>query len=401
MRNKFKKYGYGSLLTSTLFGLLSFESLADNTSESHLKNEWTKLTVEELRIPTAEKEFPNVVNSLNDRTKVFERQINQARNLTALTQLIIRHGNGLWQDSVKSLNQLNDFDDRALYWSRLKMTKALRTSPAFLILLPMQQQQLLWKFELISRGQQDVKFNKNADKKILITGFDPFFLDKNIDQSNPSGVTALALDDLFISRDGQSAEIESLMIPVRFADFDQGMIEQLLTPYFDKVDMIVTISMGRKNFDLERFPGLRRSAKAPGNLNVFTGATSKKPLLPLLDKKPLMGPEFVEFSLPVTAMQKATGDYQINDNHQVTTLTKTYQPITLSELTKAISVQGSGGGYLSNEISYRSILLRDKFNPVLPVGHIHTPRIKAFEPQTSAKIVKQIKQMLTHAINNI
>jgi len=401
IRNKFKLKPNNSFSKTLFIGLLSLSSLTTFANSTDLTNNWTKSTVEELRISAAEKKLPRVVELLSKRTTEFSQQVNKALNLTALTQVIILHGNGLWQDSVKLLNQRNDFDDRSLYWSRLKMTKALRTAPAFINLLTMQQQQLLWKFELLSRGQQDIKFNKNADKKILITGFDPFFLDKNIDQSNPSGVTALALDDLFISNDGQSAEIESLIVPVRFADFDQGMIEQLLTPYFSQVDMIITISMGRKDFDLERFPGLRRSANAPGNLNIYTGANSQKPLIPLLNNKPLAGPEFVEFSLPVTAMQKAIGDYKINDNHKITTMEKTFEPVVLSELAQEISVQGSGGGYLSNEISYRSILLRNKYNSQLPVGHIHTPRIKAFEPKTSAKIVKQIKQMLTQAIKDI
>lgn len=359
------------------------------------------LTIEEQRIEKAQLHMPNIFKSLANRVKQYKLQINQARNLTALTQLTIRHSTELWKDGVKSFDQAGKFDDRSLYWARLQLSKALRLSPAFQSLLPMQQQNLLWQLELLSRGKNDVKFDKGADKKILITGFDPFFLDRNIDQSNPSGVTALALDDLMISRDGKSAEIESLIIPVRFADFDKGMIETLLAPYYDKVDMIVTISMGRDDFDLERFPGLRRSAKAPDNINVYTGANSEKPLKPILFGKNLPDEEFVEFSLPVAMMKKASGNYKINDNHMVTTLTKKFSPETLRELAGHISVQGSGGGYLSNEISYRSIVLRNEKNPVLPVGHIHTPRIKAYQPKISENIVTQIKQMLTHAISGI
>ncbi len=371
------------------------------TAKAKASDSFTQLTIEELRITKAQNAMPKVFKTLTKRVEQFDLQVNQARNLTALTQLIIRHGNELWKDAAKSFKQLHNFDDRSLYWARLQMTKALRLSPAFEQLLPMQQQELMWKFELISRGQKDIKFNQNADKKILITGFDPFYLDRHIDQSNPSGVAALALDDLLISKDGQSAEIETLIIPVRFADFDQGMIEELLLPYYKKVDMIVTISMGRNDFDLDRFPGLRRSAKAPGNLNVYTGASSTNPLKPLFKGKDLPGPEFVEFSLPVFAMKKAIGDFKINDNGKVSTLNNTFVAKSLTELAKQTSVQGSGGGYLSNEISYRSILLREQYNPVLPVGHIHTPRIKAFEPKTSEKIIKQIKRMFTHAIPSI
>lgn len=361
----------------------------------------SKLTIEELRINKAKQYMPSVFKPLSERVEKFKLQINQARNLTALTQLIIRHSDGIWKDGVKSFDEISKYDDRSLYWARLQMSKALRLSSAYQNLLPTQQQNLLWQLELLSRGKNDIKFDKKTDKKILITGFDPFYLDRNIDQSNPSGVTALALDDLVIRRDGISAEIETLIVPVRFADFDQGIIEALLSPYYNKVDMIVTISMGRKDFDLERFPGLRRSAKAPDNLNVFSGATNRNPLIPLINGKELPGSEFVEFSLPAKAMKKALGHYKINDNRSVTTTEKSYTAQTLNELKKQTSVAGSGGGYLSNEISYRSILLRDKKNPVLPVGHIHTPRIKAYQPDVSEKIIKQIKQMLTHSISSI
>ena len=361
----------------------------------------TLLTVEELRIDKAKQTMPAIFKPLANRVKQYQTQINQARNLTALTQLTLRHSSALWQEGVKSFDQVGQYDDRSLYWARLQMSKALRLSPAYKSLLPMQQQSLLWQLELLSRGKSDVKFDKDTDKKILITGFDPFFLDRNIDQSNPSGVAALALDDLVISRDGKSAEIETLIVPVRFADFDKGMIETLLAPYYNKVDMIITISMGRENFDLEHFPGLRRSAKAPDNLNVYTGANNESPLKPKFIGKNLPKAEFVEFSLPISAMKKAVGKYKINDNRTVTTLTKKFTPQSLNELNGHVSVQGSGGGYLSNEVSYRSIVLRNEINPVLPVGHIHTPRIKAYQPKASEDIVKQIKQMLNHAINAI
>jgi pyrrolidone-carboxylate peptidase len=359
------------------------------------------LSVEENRIDKAKQAMPAIFSPFAAELKSFAKQINMAENLTALTQHVLRYGTILWQNSVVQFKESGDFDDRVLYWSRLEMSKLVKLSPVYLSLLPTQQQDILWKLELLTRGQQDIKFDKGTNKKILITGFDPFFLDRNIDQSNPSGVAALALDDLVINFEGNSAEIETLIVPVRFADFDQGMIEELLAPYYDQVDMIVTISMGRENFDLERFPGLRRSAKAPDNDNIYTGADQKTPLVPLLNGKPLTSPEFVEFSLPVTAMQKAVGHYKINDNKNIATLSGKRTAKTITELAAETSVQGSGGGYLSNEISYRSIVLRNQLNANLPVGHIHTPRIKAFEPTTSKKIVRQIKQMLSFALTEI
>jgi pyrrolidone-carboxylate peptidase len=345
--------------------------------------------------------MPDVALRLSARVDEFTQQVNQATNYTVLTQLVIRHGTGLWLDAKTSFNQLNDVDDRPLYWARIQMSKALRSSKTFAELFSNQQEKLLWSLELISRGQMDIKFDKNTDKKILLTGFDPFFLDKHIDQSNPSGVVALSLDDIVVSMEGQTAEIEVLIVPVRFADFDQGMIEELLKPYIaDKsVDMVLTVSMGRENFDLERYPALRRSANAPDNLNILTGATKSNPLVPKLHNTELRGPEFVEFSLPISSMLKGSGKYQVNDNRKVSTLSGgTFNGQALVDLIKQTSVSGSGGGYLSNEISYRSILLRDQFNLTLPVGHIHTPRIKAYDQQALTDIINQTKNIITQGV---
>lgn len=363
---------------------------------------FSTITVEEARIAKAINTMPNVAERLAERVKIFKQQINQDSNYTVLTQLVLRHAPALWQDAKISYRKSADLDDRPLYWSRLQMTKALRTSKGFVKLFPNQQQKLLSTFELLSRGQADVKFDKRAEKKILLTGFDPFFLDRHIDQSNPSGVVALSLDDIVLSIDGKTAEVEVLIVPVRFADFDQGMIEELLSPYIanKNVDMVVTVSMGRENFDLERYPALRRSAKAPDNLNIYTGASKQTPLVPLLKSEVLNGPEFVEFSLPVTAMKKGAGKYKVNDNRQVSTLAKSerFSAQSLAEIINQTSVSGSGGGYLSNEISYRSIVLRNKYNPSLPVGHIHTPRIKSFNQQALTDIVNQTKNIITQGV---
>lgn len=365
-------------------------------------SELSTVTVEEARIAKAESTMPDITERLAVRVNLFKKQISQDNNYTVLTQLVLRHAPALWRDAKTSYRKLADLDDRALYWSRLKMTQALRTSKGFAKLFPNQQQKLLSTFELLSRGQQDIKFDKNTSKKILLTGFDPFFLDRHIDQSNPSGVVALSLDDIVLSIDGQTAEVEALIVPVRFADFDQGMIEELLSPYIagKDVDMVVTVSMGRENFDLERYPALRRSAKAPDNLNVYTGASKQTPLSPKLKSEQLKGPEFVEFSLPVVAMQKGAGPYKVNDNRNVSTLVnpETFAAQSLLEIINQTSVSGSGGGYLSNEISYRSILLRNKYNPLLPVGHIHTPRIKSFDQQALLNIVTQTKNIITQGV---
>lgn len=379
-----------------LSALAAALTLAPNFLEAKAQ---TYLSIEESRIDKAQQELPEMTELFAATLAMFEQALTNANTPAILQTTVSQYGNTLWQEAVTYLQSNNTFDDRPLYWARLQMAKLLRANPIFRELSDPVQADFMRNLEFASRGDNEVEYKQQELKKILVTGFDPFFLDRNIAQSNPSGIAAMYLDGKILEIGGEKAEVQALMIPVRFADFDQGMIEQMLSQRMTQVDMVATISMGRTDFDIERFPGLRRSSKAPGNLNIFTGATSKNPLKPFLHGAALTTPEFVQFSLPVKAMQKSKGPYQVIDNHKVETLAKgKIEPKSLAELKGEISVQGSGGGYLSNEISYRSIVLRNELNPDLPVGHIHTPRIKEWKQDEVKNIVLQIEDMLRHSI---
>jgi pyrrolidone-carboxylate peptidase len=355
--------------------------------------------VEELRVPLAIKAMPQVVERYQGISESLSNKLLSESNELTMTQMVANEGQRLWQQAVRDV-QSGNTDDRTLYWSRLIMRTSLKTQPAGFNMASWQREILVSAIEKSSRGFSDIDFKPDSRIKILLTGFDPFFLDKDIGQSNPSGVTALALDGYTFNVNGKKAQIETVMIPVRFADFDNGMIESLLTPIYrdNSVDMIFTVSMGREQFDIERFPSRNRTAAAPDNLNVLTGASTTKPIAPLLNNKSLNGPEFVEFSLPVAAMQQVKGKWAVNDNHQVSTVSDgQFDAKSLNELQNVISVEGSGGGYLSNEISYRSILLMQQFNRNLPVGHIHTPKVKGHDAEVEYQIVEQIKAMVAAA----
>lgn len=366
-------------------------------------------TIEELRLPQAQRELPAQANRYQKQLLEFNERLtglsaaghdNDADD-QAWVDLVEESGSQLWLSAVNDLQQQQDNDDRPLYWARLQFSRDLRAFASSHDWSANRLQRLLKTLENTSRGRSQIAFDKQADYRILLTGFDPFFLDRHINQSNPSGVVALATDNWHFVIDGQQhVEVQSVMVPVRFADFDQGIIESLLTPIYQHrlADMVLTVSMGRTDFDLEHFPGRRRSAKAPDNLNVYTGATPEHPLLPQLNGAPLPGAEFVKFSLPYQAMLNVKGPYEVNDNHQVTTLEKgQFSPKTLAELRSQTAVSGSGGGYLSNEISYRAVRLRDAMHVMLPVGHIHTPRIAAFDDAANQRIVNQIKALISAA----
>jgi len=357
------------------------------------------LNVEEARLPAAKKAMPDVVNRYQAFVTHLEDKYRQQSNELDATKMVAHQGLRLWQQATRDV-QSGHIDDRSLYWSRLAMREQLHTQQPNFNIAKWQQGILLNAVEKSSRGLSDIAFKDDAEIKILLTGFDPFFLDRHIDQSNPSGLAALALDGYRFKVKGKQAQIETAMIPVRFADFDAGLIESIFTPFYrdNSVDMIFTVSMGRDEFDIERFPGRNRSAAAPDNLNVLTGANKKMPIAPKLHTQMLNGPEFVEFSLPVSAMQTVQGPWKVNDNHTVSTLAKgEFQAQSLTELNNAISVEGSGGGYLSNEISYRAILLKQQLNSPILVGHIHTPRIAAYNTQVEHNIVEQVTAMVKSA----
>ncbi|MGX5174176.1 hypothetical protein ACUR5C_09160 [Aliikangiella sp. IMCC44653] len=365
------------------------------------------LSVEEKRIEKAQKVIQSSVDLLDSEVQFSSSQWGKITSYDEAKNLVFQQGHQLWDAAKKAIKHKQPYDDRAIYWQRLKLSQIIRSlDPAFKI-TPLQRDNLLQLLEQTSRGMLDIDYNQNTHKKIILTGFDPFLLDRNIQQSNPSGVAALMLDGKIISYQGVTAEINSVLIPVRYEDFDNGLIESFLAPFYalNNVDLITTISMGRANFDLERFPGKRRSATAPDNLNVITGASHQNPLISKLAKQLLPGPEFVEFSLPVQNMQKADGVYKVNDNNNVIVLENhsaiKLAPISLNQLANKIAVEGSGGGYLSNEISYRSIRLKNQLNSNIPTGHIHTPRIKTFDPKVLAAITSQIESMLEYALGEL
>ena len=395
-RHALKKLVFTSLLGSVLV-FTSSTVIACNYTEK------LSFTTEELRIADAKIAMPDVFKSVNKLTNEIISSIENIQTKQSLYQEVNRFGEQLWLDSKREFANAKKYDDRPLYWSRLVIQQHLKATEFPFELLKKEQEEVALIFEETSRGFSDLELDESdVQYKILITGFDPFLLDRNIRQSNPSGATILQLDGKVIDYNGKKAIIEGAMIPVRFADFDDGMIEKVLSPFYQSntIDLIATISMGRKDFDLERFPARRRSATAPDNQNVFTGANATTPLIPSLKQQALEGSEFVEFSLPTSEMIKATGIYQVVDNRKISTLERgTFFASSLSDLSNQTSVQGSGGGYLSNEISYRSINLRNQLGASIPTGHIHTPRMQDFDSQTLENIIKQIEKMLTLSID--
>lgn len=302
-------------------------------------------------------------------------------------------GLALWQYAKERFRT----DDRLLYWQRISTTQALREHPSLLAVSETERSLCLSAFEHASRGREAIEF-REGHLRFLISGFDPFLLDQNIEQSNPSGLVALRLDDQFLqAQNGEWIHVRAVIFPVRFQDFDDGVVEALLEPLLrtNAIDAFVSVSMGRDAFDLERFPGRRRSASALDNANRPSGGSEDQPLVPLLLREALDGAEFLEFSLPAERMREAPGRWDIRDNRTITSLELgTFSAEQLSQLSDQTAVRGSGGGYLSNEIAYRALNVRDRSGSKIPMGHIHTPRMSTFDPEFLDDALDQIKEML-------
>jgi hypothetical protein len=156
-------------------------------------------------------------------------------------------------------------------------------------------------------------------------------------------------------------------------------VESFFRPFLKSVDMIMTISMGGTGgFEVEEFAGRRRSTEAEDNLRRMGGGTTQTPVVP-----PGVGPgdEFLPTALPKTEIRGALGrSAPLTEETEVTEIpagktTARQQPAGPTR--GSVAVEGSGGGYLSNEIFYRTALLRKDTGATIPLGHLHTPFLAA------------------------
>ena len=275
----------------------------------------------------------------------------------------------IWRRAVADA-RAGRLDDRPLYWARLQLRRMLGERCAGAV-------------EWRSRGF-DIAFPA-GEPRVLLIGFDPFRLHRELGQSNPSGMVALALHGARVA----GANVRSAVLPVRFRDFDAGLVEELLRPVFvgasGPLTLAMTISMGGEHFDLERFAGRRRAPTQRDNQDVRAAAPNAPP-----PDQP-EGPEFLEFSLPAAAMTRVRGRWRVRDN-------RTLRAVNLAALVGATAVAGSGGAFLSNEVTYRSLLLQRRLGAAFPLGHLHTPAIVGHDAAVLADMVAQTRDILTAAL---
>ncbi|MGW3665831.1 pyroglutamyl peptidase [Streptomyces sp. NPDC005141] len=320
----------------------------------------------------------------------FVRALGRAESYAQAERIVQRQGARLWRRAVDRAQgrgpaggDLSRDDDRPLYWARLGMTREVRGWEPGFALTDARRARLLDDLERSSRGQDAVRYpSRKGVKRILVTGFDPFTLDRDIRISNPSGATALALDGTTIRTADGPARVETVVFPVRWRDFagdasratgsGEGTVERTLRPYLPHVDLFATVSQGRVGrFDVERTNGAWRGG-FPDNENV-----SRTETVPVTD--PASQPEWTSTTLPYAQIVAAhTGRFPVYDHTSVTEIPAggTEAVVRPEGPTPGSRARAGGGGdYLSNEIAYRATLLRDRLGlgARLPGGHVHTP----------------------------
>lgn len=348
------------------------------------------VTVEEQRLDKAVPQEILRRSGFDAVAPEFTRALEEARSYEQAEHAVVRHGARLWERAVDraqgrgpARGDLSRDDDRPLYWARLSMTRELRQWQPGFGLTDEARARLLDSLERSSRGQDSMNLPPDPSgpsgpsgkgiKRIVMTGFDPFTLDRDIRISNPSGATALALDGTWIRTADGPALIETAIFPVRWQDFADGTVERTLRRQLPHADLFTTVSQGRVGrIDIERFNGAWRGGFGDNENTSSTGT------VPVTD--PASQPQWTTTTLPYKEIVAAqTGRFPVYDNTSVTEIPAGQTaPVVRPEgpTPGSTARAGGGGNYLSNEIAYRATLLRDRLGLDIPGGHVHTPVLK-------------------------
>ena len=312
-----------------------------------------------------------------------------------------------------------DDHERALYWARMRMLVALK-SHAFCLASVAARNELAKLFEQKSRGY-DLTFSAapGGAKKILVTGFDPFQLDLGIETSNPSAATALAFHGRTITSSAKSAYLESAIFPVRYRDFDFGVVEDLVNPRLGgagQVDIIITVSQNGSSraFDVERLAGRRRLGLFDNEHVNFPprqlGANTTHPAflettLPVIQFVP--GP----FTSPPDDDQRVFFDQSFKSENPAQSFKGASDPTApaganantpahaLNTITGQ-ALEGSGGSYLSNEIFYRVAHRRVTLASTTLTGHVHIPA-PATAKTGIADVIGEVENMIERFLDSL
>lgn len=367
-----------------------------------------------------EQNAPASVNDAGLTAIVADFQTRSAAlsTMAELRTLVGEIGDRLWARGRAMAVPGADSADTPLYWARIQLRNAIRGHALFNNAA--QRRHLNGVYDILeqhSRGMHDIQWENNDSnvKRVLVTGFDPF----GGGTSNPSGILAQRLDGMTIAYGANDvAVVEGVTFPVRYNDFDKGMVEEFAGPLLNdpaqNIFMVMTISLYGPNpyVHLDRFASRYRAGHAD-NSGITSNGTP--------DVLPQFGagnPEFIESNWPLREMLvdphmpsnvavRQEGSYSQNgqtrnfDGGDDTVSPADYAPFAQGRSTRDplppipggnIRAQdGPGGDYLSNEIFYRmSVLTRQVDGRTIPNIHLHIPRVGAMDPTNTPYSIDSI-----------
>ncbi len=392
-----------------LIGLFNTNNSGEKDKENNYENKFIGSTAE----------IKNIVNEF------VENVCKEDITIAEIKKEVGEKATSLWNAAVKQV-QKNNLDDRPLYWARNKMQTWLKRNPLFkdqidfdtsIVKKGTELDDLITLFEEKSRNYTEIDFSKAGNKKkILITGFDPFVLNQikyswaDINTQNPSGISALYFHNKTIG----NAFIQTAIVPVRYEDFDNGIIENITESNIKDFNIMMTLSKNDRNFDIERFASKYRGG-------FFDNMNIGKSMLFLGNnewnknrfKQIPVGKEFYETTLPIEKI--ISGDLDLSKDiifYDQTVIDdqgfKVEHPTkggpdenkdsySINKIKGKSTVDsGSGGDYLSNEIMYRATKKRDELGLELSkeIGHVHIADNISFEKANEIieKIIRNATQ---------
>lgn len=432
-------------------------------------NPTVRLTVEEQRLSAAlaDNSNPAVLQNQSFALQMINgagfqdfgpqmvAQLCAARSFARAQSLAVARGKSLWkmaveraQDKGTVSGSLPYSDDRPLYWTNLQAEAAIQQWMPSFVLTDQQRTALITSFDRAARGMFSIQFPAGQQvRRLIMSGFDPYTLDggqagtapgavgNNIRHGNPSGATALAMDDtVYRPRSGTPVYIQAYLLPVDFPQFKSGYLEDTVGPWMQpgprQVNASVTVSQaGPYQFNIEQW-NARYHGTSLGNDNFapcpqVNGTPELAVNNPECNSQvvPKWGgpttfslrnpPQWTTTTLPVQQMIAANTGHDVprppgdgwpdtsaafgvvwhtnytefpNCRSTVTLTRNSPVPTTYPPPSQPIppdrnscSYSGGGGNYLSNESAYRNTLLRDRMGLDIPAGHIHTPDMQHFD----------------------
>ncbi|MEO1033623.1 MAG: DUF4157 domain-containing protein [Bacteroidota bacterium] len=319
-------------------------------------------------------------------TNVFMRRMRRERTYDNLRYLINNWGLSLWY-SATSEDTNTDYNDIGIFEFRNHALNSINSfTPSRFTVSNEQRRSLIRIFDDASRGLTQINYLSDSTyKRILISGFDPYGTPSS---SNPSGMVALALDNEVLSgANGERGQIQSVIFPVSYSYFDEGRIESFFSSYLsgeNAVNMIMTISQNgaSPNTEVEVYAGRNRTSLAPDNEGNQGGGTPTEPAAPRNLTHGVQN-QFLRSTLPSSILQSG------------------YRDDRRSQDTSGNAIQGSGGGYLSNEIFYRVAALRMSRGNTMPTGHLHIPRLTTNTAENRTRLINLVRGLIRDSLSEI